>query len=88
MVRSEGLNLFSMLFGNTVGLVEMHKGQLFDRADVQENLRAERKAGDILLEKTPFRLTDYLIPGYWGHAAIWLGTEPELVELGICPPLL
>ena len=33
------------------------------------------QAGDILLEKTPFRLTDKLIPGYWGHAAVWIGGE-------------
>jgi hypothetical protein len=48
-------------------------------ADVSGSLRA----GDILLEKTPFRLTDKLIPGYWGHAAVWIGTEAELKELGI-----
>ena len=31
------------------------------------------QAGDILLEKTPFRLTDKMIPRYWGHATIWTG---------------
>jgi uncharacterized protein YycO len=41
------------------------------------------RAGDILLEKTPFRLTDRLIPGHWGHAAIWVGTEQELKQLGL-----
>jgi len=41
------------------------------------------RAGDILLEKTPFRLTDKFIPGHWGHAAIWIGTEAELRNLGI-----
>ena len=37
----------------------------------------------MLLEKTPFRLTDLMIPGYWGHAAIWVGSETELRELGV-----
>jgi len=46
-------------------------------------MRSVLKAGDILLEKTPFRLTDKLIPGHWGHAAIYIGTEEELVALGI-----
>jgi len=38
---------------------------------------------DILLEKTPFRLTDKLIPGHFGHVAIWTGTKAELVGLGV-----
>jgi len=33
--------------------------------------------------KTPFRLTDKFIPGHWGHAAIWIGTEEELKKLGV-----
>lgn len=79
----EGVNLFSMIFGNTVGLVEARKGKLYGRADVLKRVSAELKAGDILLEKTPFRLTDKFIPGHWGHAAIWVGTEAELKALGI-----
>jgi len=81
--RREGTGLFSMLFGNTAGLVETRKGKLFGREKIQESLSRQLKAGDILLEKTPFRLTDMLIPGYWGHVAVWTGTEKELVELGI-----
>ncbi|MBI5017974.1 MAG: Poxvirus G6 [Deltaproteobacteria bacterium] len=80
---SEGVNLFSMLFGNTIGLVESRKGKLYGRADVAEALRARLRAGDILVEKTPFRLSDKLIPGYWGHAAVWVGAEEELMDLGI-----
>ena len=79
----EGINLFSKLFGNTVGLVESREGKLYKRSDVLENLTQELNAGDILLEKTPFRLTDKFIPGHWGHAAIWIGTEKELKELGV-----
>jgi hypothetical protein len=41
------------------------------------------KPMDILLEKTPFRMTDRFIPGYWGHAAIYIGTEADLKRLGI-----
>ena len=78
-----GVNLFSMVFGNAVGLVETRKGKLYGRRDVIKELRGTLTAGDILLEKTPFRLTDKLIPGYWGHAAVWVGSEAELKELGI-----
>jgi len=80
---NEGMNLFSMLFGNAVGLIETRTGKLYNRPAVAGALKEKLRAGDILLEKTPFRLTDKLIPGFWGHAAIWLGTETELRELGI-----
>ena len=82
-MEREGMNLFSMVFGNAVGLVETRKGKLYGRAEVLDEVKGTLRAGDILLEKTPFRLTDKLIPGYWGHAAVWIGTEAELKELGI-----
>ena len=31
------------------------------------------------MEKTPFRLTDQFIPGFFGHVAIWLGNIEELL---------
>ena len=73
----------SRTFGNTVGLVQTRRGKLSERPEVEAAVAVELRAGDILLEKTPFRLTDKLIPGHWGHAAIWLGNESELRELGI-----
>jgi hypothetical protein len=82
-LEREGVNLFSMVFGNAVGLVETRKGKLYGRESVLTELSGVLRAGDILLEKTPFRLTDKLIPGYWGHAAVWIGTEAELKDLGI-----
>jgi hypothetical protein len=82
-MEREGVSLFSMVFGNAVGLVETRKGKLYKKGDVLADVSGSLRAGDILLEKTPFRLTDKLIPGYWGHAAVWIGTEAELKELGI-----
>jgi len=76
-------NELSKTLGNTAGLVETRKGKLYDDADAAAHVRSVIKAGDILLEKTPFRLTDKLIPGHWGHAAVYIGTEEELKELGI-----
>lgn len=83
LLGKEGLNLFSMFFGNSVGLVETRRGKLYRRPDMAASIQQELRAGDILLEKTPFRLTDMLIPGFWGHAAIWIGSEQELKALGI-----
>jgi uncharacterized protein YycO len=82
-LEREGVSLFSMVFGNAVGLVETRKGKLYKKKEVIREVKAKLQAGDILLEKTPFRLTDKLIPGYWGHAAVWIGGEAELKELGL-----
>lgn len=83
VLKDESLNLSSLLFGNTIGLIETRRGKLDRRPEVQDRMRSTLRAGDILLEKTPFRLTDTFIPGHWGHAAIWVGSEAELRELGI-----
>jgi hypothetical protein len=82
-VGRQSSNLTSLLFGNAVGMVELRRGKLYQRSDVLERLTQKLTAGDILLEKTPFRLTDNFIPGHWGHAAIWIGTEGELRALGV-----
>jgi len=83
LLSDTGINLFSEIFGNSVGLVVTRRGLMYGRSDLTAALKTTLKAGDILIEKTPFRLTDALIPGYWGHAAIWTGTPEELRELGI-----
>jgi len=82
-VNRSVFNEASKFFGNIVGLVEERKGKLYENEDSHSHLFNKLKAGDILLEKTPFRLTDKMIPGHWGHAAIWIGSEKELKELGI-----
>ncbi|MBQ1782672.1 MAG: Poxvirus G6 [Gammaproteobacteria bacterium] len=82
-MKDEGVNLLSMLFGNAVGLVETRRGKLFGDETVAATVSDILQPGDILLEKTPFRLTDALIPGYFGHAAIWIGNEQDLRQLGL-----
>jgi uncharacterized protein YycO len=83
LVKDESTNFSSLLFGNAVGLVETRRGKLYRQASVAERVSKALKAADILVEKTPFRLTDTLIPGHWGHAAIWVGNEAELKALKI-----
>lgn len=82
-LKDESTNLSSLLFGNAIGLVETRRGKLYNQPEITRQVEASLKAGDILLEKTPFRLTDTFIPGHWGHAAIWIGTADELRALGI-----
>jgi uncharacterized protein YycO len=82
-IQNEGISLSSMIFGNVVGLVESRRGKLDRRLKIFGRVAGELNAGDVLLEKTPFRLTDSFIPGHWGHAAIWIGSESELRDLGL-----
>jgi len=83
LVKDNSVNLMSEVFGNGVGLVATRKGKMYDKQNIELDIRNTLIAGDILLEKTPFRLTDKFIPGYWGHAAVWIGTKQELIALGI-----
>ena len=80
-VLSYGL---SMGFGNMLGLVQTRSGKLAHMSEADtEKLASELKPLDILLEKTPFRLTDKMIPGHYGHVAVWLGSEEELKAIGV-----
>jgi uncharacterized protein YycO len=82
-LRRESTHFSSQIFGNTVGLVEMRHGKLYQQLAVEQEAADILRAGDILLEKTPFRLTDAFIPGHWGHVALWVGTEAELKAMGL-----
>lgn len=76
----------SKIFGNTVGKVQTRDGKLKVLAKNPEVMKAMKmtlKPLDILFEKTPFRLTDKFIPGYFGHVAIWLGTPEELMDMTV-----
>jgi len=73
----------SKFFGNMAGSIRWRRGYLENNMAVVEEIRGQLKPLDILFEKTPFALTDTFIPGHFGHAAIWLGSEEELKELGM-----
>jgi len=82
-LRDDGFDGVSKFFGNSVGLIESRKGKLYNKETIRQELLDQLKPLDILLEKTPFRLTDKLIPGHFGHVAIWIGNQKELKEKGL-----
>ncbi|MGK0368065.1 MAG: hypothetical protein ACI9QD_001205, partial [Thermoproteota archaeon] len=73
----------SKLFGNYAGSFQSRRGKLYKDEQFLSYITPKLKPMDVILEKTPFRLTDKFIPGYWGHAAVYIGNEGELKELGI-----
>ncbi|MEK6773335.1 MAG: YiiX/YebB-like N1pC/P60 family cysteine hydrolase [Bdellovibrionota bacterium] len=82
---SETTNLISMGFGNSVGMIEMREGKLNPHLQpgLSKKIESNMKPLDMLLEKTPFRLTDRFIPGHWGHVAIWIGSKQQLQNEGL-----
>jgi len=81
---SESMDTVSGLFGNGMGLISLREGYLKNiPLSHKQEIEASLQPGDILLEKTPFRLTDRFIPGHWGHVAIWVGSQEQLQKLGI-----
>lgn len=70
-------------FGNAIGRVALRKGKLWAREDVLGHLHKVLQPLDILLEKTPFRLTDLLIPGHFGHVAVWMGRPGKLKRMRV-----
>ncbi len=76
----------SFAFGNIAGSVstENRKGYMLSLSQAKrEEIKSKLKPFDILLEKTPFKLTDKAIPGYYGHVAVYLGTKAQLQAEGL-----
>lgn len=71
----------SRIFGNIAGSVHWRKGYLYNNAVASGMARDNMIPMDILIEKSPFVLTDKFIPGHYGHVAVYLGTKEQLIEL-------
>jgi hypothetical protein len=50
---------------------------------IAEQVRALLEPGDILITRKEHAATNYFLPGYWPHAALFLGDGPALARLGL-----
>ncbi|MEM7414275.1 MAG: YiiX/YebB-like N1pC/P60 family cysteine hydrolase [Gemmatimonadota bacterium] len=48
-----------------------------------DGLRDELRPGDILIERRNWYISNSLLPGFWPHAALYLGTPEDLAALGV-----
>jgi hypothetical protein len=80
---NNSFNSLSKFFGNATGAIATRKGSMYKNEMLKMDILNELQPLDIILEKTPFKLTDKLIPGYFGHVAIWAGSGNELKGLGL-----
>ena len=58
-----------------------HKPQMPDK--IQNELKALLSPGDVLLTRKEYAVSNYLLPGYWPHAALYLGDTETLQESGL-----
>jgi hypothetical protein len=58
-------------------------GQLMIRPPQLAEFRAKLKPGDILIERQNWFLSRAFMPGYWAHAALYVGTTNDLIRLGL-----
>jgi hypothetical protein len=73
----------SSVFGNIVGSIKWRKGFFYKNTIPYEKMVGTLKPMDVLLEKSPFSLTDKFIPGHFGHAALYLGTKEQLESINM-----
>ena len=52
-------------------------------SEMLAELRPRLRPGDVLLVRDDGRLTAAILPGFWTHAALYLGGRPELEALGL-----
>ncbi|MBC7715111.1 MAG: hypothetical protein H7177_17330 [Rhizobacter sp.] len=71
------------LWGFISDHVNWRQGRIRDNQEAIKVIREKLKPLDMVFEKREFKLSNYTIPGHFGHVGIWLGTKEELVTMGI-----
>jgi len=51
--------------------------------EVSDQLTGLLRPGDVVATRKEYALTNYFLPGYWPHVALYLGDASELQQLGI-----
>ena len=85
-VGGEAINQTKAVVSTWIGdtkIREPRQGKpLIQPAQLTE-LRAKLQPGDIMLERRNWYLSNAFLPGYWPHAAIYIGTAEDLKRLGL-----
>ena len=69
--------------GTVIAHVMWRKGYILSREDAHQAIRAEIRPLDILVVSSKGRMSGHTIPGLFGHALVYLGTEAELKAAGV-----
>lgn len=63
---------------NGVGHLKLSLREKYISNKTLNNLKTDLEPGDIFLQRREWQLTNVGIPGFWTHAALYLGNEEEL----------
>ncbi|MDQ3438957.1 MAG: hypothetical protein M3478_01250 [Planctomycetota bacterium] len=72
-------SVISTLIGDT----RIVKRPPFIRHEQVKSMQAQLKPGDILLERRNWYASNAFLPGFWPHAALYIGTPKELETVGL-----
>lgn len=82
-VRSTRYNLRSQIAGACAGIrTTRHYMPALNR-DIFTRLRPQLQPGDVLLIRAEQKLTSAILPGFWAHAALFVGGRADLEGLGV-----
>lgn len=82
-IRASIISNGARLWGILSDSLKWRKGRLKNNKDAKNLVQDSLRPLSILFEKREFVLSNYTIPGHWGHVAVWLGTKEELIDLGV-----
>lgn len=83
-IRGTRYSLQSLVGSTFAGVrTTLHYVPAIDAATLTQ-LRATLQPGDVLLTRSEQKLTTTLLPGFWTHAALYIGGRRELEALAIC----
>ena len=74
-------NWLSSIFGNVAGSITWRNGHMKNDVRALNYIAGQLKPMDVIFDKSAFVLTDKFIPGYFGHVAVYLGTESQLKSI-------
>lgn len=74
---------FAPAIGKLVAAMVWRKGYLLRHAPAMETILAGLQPLDIITVNNKGRLSGHAIPGHFGHAAIYVGTERQLRSAGV-----
>lgn len=58
-----------------------HKPQL--PLEIAEQVRTLIRPGDVFINRKEYAITNYFLPGFWPHAAFYIGQTDQLEQMGI-----
>lgn len=74
---------FARIWGFVSDRLKWRQGRLKENYETINAVKEKLKPLDLLFEKRTYTLANYTIPGHWGHVAVWLGTQEDLIALGV-----